>query len=304
MSLWAAYFAASNPTPRWTYREVDLKVLRPVFQIVAEVAMLAGQWLTFSLLIFCVSPNPTAAQDKCPTVSQVEGSWEPKVRNGQEVCVGTVLRAKKDASITIEFKEKNLKVKKSCVIELGCEIPVLGPGGNAAEQGIVDRVFAAFARKRLSLEDGTVLAVSRGLEPELKDCVVSLHETQVDLSPAFKEMKPGRYWVRLQSLPKSGPWRGPFEVQWTGRSATVRVTELTTGLHELTLVEKTGEPAGSECLILATNRDAYENESSSFHNAVELSQKWTDESDPIAVRILLRAYLESLGDAKSLVRSP
>jgi hypothetical protein len=256
------------------------------------------------LLISFVSPASAPAQDQCPTVSQVKGSWEPKVRDGQEVCIGTLLHAKKGASLTIEFKEKKLKFKKTCVIESGCEIPVLGLGGNAAEKGIVNRIVAAFARRRLSLDNGAVLAVSRGLEAELQDCVVQLKGTQVDLGPAFKEMKPGKYWVRLESLPKAGDLLGPFEVQWTGGSAFLAGAELKTGLQELALIEKTGEPGGSEAWILVTDAEAYKKKSSSFEEAVRLSQKWRDESDPVGVRILLRAYLESLAEAKSVVQTP
>jgi hypothetical protein len=280
-----------------------LKVLNKLFQRGVGVAMLLVPSPSLLLISF-LSPASAPAQDQCPTVSQVKGSWEPKVQDGQEVCVGTLLHAKKDASITIEFKEKKLKVKKICVIESGCEIPVLGPGGNAAEQTIVNRIFAAFARTRLSMDNGAVLAVSRGLEAELQDCVVQLKGMQVDLGPTFKEMKPGKYWVRIESLPKAGDSLGPFEIQWTEGSAFLAGAELKTGLQELALVEKTGEPAGSEAWILVTDAEAYKKQSSSFEDAVRLFQKWRDESDPVGVRIVLRAYLESLADAKSVVQTP
>ena len=277
--------------------------MRNAFERLVSVATLSGAWLS-CLLGFCVLAGPTAAQNKCPTVKEVGGSWEPKIRNGEEVCVGTVLNAKKDASITIEFKDKNTIVKKTCMVESGCKIPVLDPGESAVEQNIVNRIFAVFTRKRLSLENGAVMAVSRGLEPGLEDCVVSLNGTQVELSPAFKEMKPGKYWVRLESLPKSGQSLGPFEIQWAAGSASVTGTGLKTGLHELTLVEKTGEPAGSEAWILITRADDYRKESSRFQDAVQLFQKWADESDPVAIRIILRAYLESFGDTKPTVQTP
>ncbi len=258
----------------------------------------------FLLTVSCVLPDLAVAQNQCPTASKVEGAWEPKIRDGDEVCIGSILRAKKGASVTLEFKEKKTKVRKTCVVESGCRIPVLDSGGSAAEQGIVNKVLAAFGRDRLSLENGAIMAVSRGLEPELQDCVVSLSGAQVELGPAFKELKPGKYWVRLEPLPKAGHSLGPIEVQWTGVSANVSGTGLNTGLHELTLVEKTGEPAGSESWILVAPAETAKKESTSFQDAVRLSQKWTEESDPVAIRIVLRAYLESLGDGNPLVETP
>ncbi len=145
-----------------------------------------------------------------------------------------------------------------------------------------------------------MVAASRGIEPGLVDTVVLLEDRQLDLAPAFREMSDGQYWVKLSLINGNGagPVGGPLAVQYTSHhpaSASAPTTQ--PGLYRLSLVDKNGASAGSDCWILVTSRETYSAKSQAFEGATQKSSKWPQDMDPSAVRALLRAYLESLASS-------
>ena len=60
------------------------------------------------------------------------------------------------------------------------------------------------------------------------------------------------------------------------------------------LLEETGEEEGSQAWILAAEPPAYGPASADFGDAVKVSEQWSRDASPSALRTILRAYLESL----------
>jgi hypothetical protein len=104
----------------------------------------------------------------------------------------------------------------------------------------------------------------------------------------------------------------PVEGQPNGADVTTRELELrpklpalinagTTrpGLYQVSLVDHgTDQPIGSDAWILAEGPDDYSAIAASFQKASEQASRLPQEMDPAAVRGLLQAYLESLGNTK------
>jgi hypothetical protein len=142
-----------------------------------------------------------------------------------------------------------------------------------------------------------MVAASRGLEPGLVDAVVAQQNSSVDLSPAFRELPAAQYWVKLESVnaAKSKPASAILELRFVPQhAAVIPASSIPPGLYRLILVDKSGEPAGSDSWILISPPKKYPSTSQAFQLAVQKSSSWPDAMDPSAVRALLRAYLESL----------
>ena len=146
--------------------------------------------------------------------------------------------------------------------------------------------------------DRYMVAVSRGVEEELVDSVAPIQGGGVDLGAAFHELDDGTYWVKLTSLSGSSSPPGPLPLQYKrGSPAIVASGSIRPGLYKVLIVDQSGEPAGSDCWLLAAASADYPALSSKFEQARADSAKLPPEMDPSATRSLLRAYLESLGSA-------
>lgn len=167
--------------------------------------------------------------------------------------------------------------------------------GNSA----LDRIWAVVRPLFTNGPEKYMVAVSRGVEEELVDAVVPIQGNRGDLSAAFREMDSGHYWVRLTPVNGSSPPSAPLELQFRrGAPASVTFNSLTPELYKVLIVDQAGQPAGSDCWVLATAPEDYSSVSAHFERAREESSKWPEAMDPSAVRALLRAYLESLGSAR------
>jgi hypothetical protein len=140
-----------------------------------------------------------------------------------------------------------------------------------------------------------VTPVSRGIEPELADAVVLLQDNSIDFAPAFQEMDPATYRVRLEPLSSSTQPSGAVQIQWRGTGpALVPVPGVHTGLCRLVRLDPTSESAGTEAWVLISGPDRFSQDSNAFQVAVEATKKWPDDVDARAPRAVLRAYLDSL----------
>jgi hypothetical protein len=175
-----------------------------------------------------------------------------------------------------------------------CAVP-LDPRNWRASGGGLGNIWDAVSHLFTGEPDKYMVAASRGMEPGLVDTVVALQNGGVDLSPAFRELPAGQYWVRLETVNGSKPAGGILELRFVPQHATVVPgAAIRTGLYRLILVDKSGEPAGSDSWTLISPPEKYSSTSQAFQLAVQRSSTWPDAMDPSAVRALLRAYLESL----------
>jgi hypothetical protein len=175
-----------------------------------------------------------------------------------------------------------------------CAVPLNPRNWQTSGSGL-GNIWDAVARLFTGEPEKYMVAASRGIEPALVDAVVGLQNSGVDLSPAFRELPAGQYWVKLETVNGSKPASGILALQFLPRHpAVIPASSIQPGLYRLILVDKSGAPADSDSWILITPPDKYSAASHAFLLAVQKSSTWPDAMDPSAVRALLRAYLESL----------
>jgi hypothetical protein len=163
---------------------------------------------------------------------------------------------------------------------------------------------AAF-NKLFTQPERYITAASRGLEGGLKEAVVPLDGSQVDITSALRNLEPATYWLRFEPVDHPGEARAPVQVEWaSGKPAAVSAAGLKRGLYRLALVEQSGESAGSDAWILLSAKEHYPAQSAAFQKAVETVAAWPAEADPSAARAVLRAALESLANNGKASREP
>jgi hypothetical protein len=140
-----------------------------------------------------------------------------------------------------------------------------------------------------------ITPVSRGMDPELRDAVVKLTDGKVDLSPAFGDLEPGSYKVRLQSLGANGTAAIDTAVNWQeGRAAIANVPGLLVGLYRATRVQGNETTTGADAWLLVCDASQFAAKSADYTAAVETTRQWPPEVDARAPQAVLRAYLETL----------
>jgi hypothetical protein len=257
-----------------------------------------------------ILPSAGSDQGERIVVVSVTGDWkhnDARVTFGQSLpatgCLfagdGSVVLQpdKKDASAQPFICEKPSR-DSSCSGHDGdrCAVP-LDPGKWQSGGSGLGNVWAAVRRLFTGDPEKYMVAASRGIEPGLADSVVLLDDHKLDLAAVFREMSDGQYWVRFSLVNNSAPASSgeSRNVQYASHHpAITSAPAVQPGLYRLSLLDKNGAPAGSDCWILISSREAYPATAQAFQAATEKSSQWPEDMDPSAVRALLRAYLESL----------
>jgi hypothetical protein len=150
-----------------------------------------------------------------------------------------------------------------------------------------------------------ITAASRGLEGDLREAVVLLDGSKVDITSALRDFSPGVYWVRFEPVDHPTEARAPMQVQWaSGKNAVISAAGLKAGLYRLAVVEESGEPTGSDAWILLSDREHYPAQSHAYQQTVDAVAAWPPEADPIVSRAVLRAALESLASQHNAPSKP
>jgi hypothetical protein len=146
------------------------------------------------------------------------------------------------------------------------------------------------------------LAVSRGLEPHVADSVIELEGTILDFAPAFVDMSPGRYRVRLENVDGGAPI-GPVELEWSeSHQGKARIQGIRPGLYRLLRLGPEGDLAEPEAWVLVDGPQDFAKDSAAFQLAKKEIGEWPEGVDPRAPGTVLRAYLESLSRRESRTR--
>jgi hypothetical protein len=257
-----------------------------------------------------VIPSAVSDQAEHIVVVSLTGDWkhdDARITFGQSLPANGCLFAtdgsvvlqpdKKDASAQPFICEKPWR-DPSCSGHDGdrCAVP-LDPGKWKSSGSSLGNLWVAVRKLFTGDPEKYMVAASRGIEPGLVDTVVLLEDHKLDLAPAFREMSDGQYWVKLSPVngPTPASTGGPIALQYASHHpAIASAPAAQPGLYRLSLVDKNGAPAESDCWILISSREAYPATSQAFQAASEKSSNWPEDMDPAAVRALLRAYLESL----------
>jgi hypothetical protein len=150
--------------------------------------------------------------------------------------------------------------------------------------------------------DRYVLLGSRGTD--LRDGVVPINGTTVDLASVFRGSEPGDYVVQLKALsPSDSPALEPVSLRWrAGQPLLVKVPGTTPGLYELRLlVRRYGqlEETSRQSWVLLAGPERFPAISELFAQGLKATEAWGPDVDPEVVRSFLRAYLEHLATSES-----
>lgn len=140
--------------------------------------------------------------------------------------------------------------------------------------------------------------VSRGLEPELKDGVVSLQDGEINLRPILENLDPGN--IRLQFSKADGSRTDALvELRWAGSdNATASARGLRPGLYRVVLLAD-DKPSGTNAWVLVSGPERFSKDAAAFQAAFDQTKKWPEDVDSRAERMFLGAYLESLSKTEA-----
>ncbi len=262
-------------------------------------------WLSVAMLVLILAPLTWA---QVGYVKDIEGRW---VLNGQPLKKGQALPARGRITfepsnalrslITIGDNNARTIFHRNCDNPGECNIPIDLPDASADEPSLVSEIVGAVMHIWFrSDRKGPVHLISRS--GMLKEAVVRLEGTNVDLSPAFAGMPRGQYFLRF--VPKSharevaGLQAVPFDWDPKG-GGKVSVKGLTPGTYELQLLSPQDrgklEP-GTEAWIMVANPADYERVRCSYLQAVAITSQWGKDTRLATVRDFHRAYLEYLAN--------
>ncbi len=141
--------------------------------------------------------------------------------------------------------------------------------------------------------DAIIQAVSREFGKEVREAVVEIQESSVDLAPAFRNSLAGNYDFQLAPVDSSSGIR-TLKGHWEpGAPMRISVSGLTPGLYAITLMNEAGRPA-SNAWVLACTHERYAAASRGFQQVLEDAANWGDDFDYSAAQPLLRAALQAL----------
>lgn len=268
-------------------------------------------------LALALGQTPVAKVDSRTFVASVIGDWlyvrnaspksePPPLKFGQAVDENDCLYGQTGA-VVVQQGEQLLSYTcdasqqvKACPILPGNPKPTtvctvrIGTNPVKAGERASSRWYGAIASLLQQDPDKYMIAASRGLEADLDDAVVPLVGSQLDLSPVFKDMDDGEYWMVLAPV-AGGKSSRPLRLRYQrGMPAFVPAAGISPTLYNVISVDQGGSPLGNEAWALIRSPDTYAAASSDFAQLVAASEKWPAEMDPSATRAILRAYLDRL----------
>jgi hypothetical protein len=252
------------------------------------------------LLVLSMSSVAAAQQREQGIVIGRTGVW---IVDGKElnladsVSAGKIAVPMKPGKLTIWFEGRKPQ-PISCDSAHCKNVEIAPPPKPPVSTGIVARVESMFQTREPSRY---ITAASRGLEPELKEAVLPLNNSRIDVSAAMADLPGGTYWVQVQpvDLPQSKVSQStPMasqQVNWVpGKPAPISSQNVKPGVQVLVLTDQNGEPTGSEAWVLISSPQDYPTAVHAFQDVVNAVATWPREADPIAERAVLRASLEAL----------
>ncbi len=247
------------------------------------------------LLVLCTSGIAAAQQPDQGIVIGRTGVW---IVDGKElsladsVSAGKTADATKPGKLTIWF-EGRTPVPIPCDAAPCKNVAIAPPPKPPVSTGAVARVASMFQKREPSRY---ITAASRGLEPELKEAVVPLSNSRIDVSAAMADLPANAYWVQIQPLDVTqNKLLPPQRVDWErGKAAPISSKNLKPGVYVLVLTDQGGEPVGSEAWILVSAAQDYPMAQHAFQETVNAVAEWPREADASAARAVLRASLEAL----------
>ena len=268
-----------------------------------------------ALGLFVVSP-PVGGEESPPQevgfVLKLNGEW---LLNGKAIAAGETLppggkiyhsprkarEPRPGEYIAVIFSNGKIESRSWDKIESWND-PIQLPAGEREApshwQRIVSAVMGVFPGHPEKYAQMSV----RGSAAGLRDAVVDFNNGQLNLSPAFKQMKKGRYLLLFEPIGKTKASvekaaSEPIPFDWDPSAPQIlSVDGLRPGLYQLSRRGVQSEdhlPVGTDAWVLVSDHARYEGTATTFQDAVILTEQWK-EAPADAARSFLRAYLDFL----------
>jgi hypothetical protein len=251
-------------------------------------------WLALATLM----PYPSLAEEKCGVIIGLTGRWMFLTREltlGERVPAGQPQPTPPtDGTLTVWFQSHRpifLCQGKSCGNTKSTDTSNPPEWPKSCPPPQKDSFWTSLFSEAPSRY---FTAASRGLEGDLKEVVVPLTRPEVDLAPAMTDLSAGVYWVRFEALGGDVFRTAPTQLEWPSKQALVSAAGLKPGLYRLVLVDESGEPTGAESWILLCDTQDCSRTSAMFQDIVHTVSTWPANTDPAAIRAVLRASLDAL----------
>jgi hypothetical protein len=260
-----------------------------------------------ALIMLILAPH-TLAGKQVGYVKDMRGDWfldNRPLRRGQALPDGGRITYKPSGEshsfIAIGDLNARTVIYKNCDNPGECNQPIILTGFEAPEPSLVTTVVGivmdAFFRKLPEHRS----AISRG--DALREGVVKLEGNKVELSPAFANMKRGKYLLRFVPISRKPDAKRDASLNMVSfywdpqKPAKLEVKGLTRGAYELQQLKlEDWEPQepGTEAWILIADAAEYDKALCSYQQAVAITSQWGKDTRPTTIRDFLRAYLEHL----------
>ena len=248
------------------------------------------------------------AQEKIGYVLDINGEWylgsvsPQNLRKGSAVPGGGVIKARspQEVSNLIVIADLNGRIieKRHCRDQVSCSRPIQLPSSSQNRQSLASRIIDAVMGLWGTEAVKYKTFGSRESSRALREAVVSLKDGNIDLQDVFVSKSEGSYLIRFV-LPANQRRiaLGPLDFRWRpGNQALIAVGALGPGLYEVELLERNSqEPdVGTEAWLVIASPEQYQELSSSFREAVKLTESWRGDLRRTTVSSFLRAYLDHL----------
>lgn len=265
------------------------------------MARFSIKFFLIGLLVFFCS-FPANAQTSIGYVLDFDGTWylngdrSNVLKRGAKLPAGGVIRidsASRSNLLVIANLRGEIIITRTCETE-SCSRPIKLPE-NQPPRSFGSAIFDAAMGLIWGSPDR--YSAHRSRSEELTDGVVKLSEDKIDFTPVLK--KPGRYYLRWRLVPgateAASRWSDPINVN-IERDSLAPAPAFKPGLYEVNLMRQMGngyEPTGAAWVLVCSSPE-YEQFSSSFREATELTKQWGDRVKPEAARLFLQAHLDQL----------
>ena len=267
------------------------------------------------LVIFAFPANESAAQDKIGYVFDVSGEWildgGRTLKKTDSVPPGSVIRLSPQAGVGSHYIYIHSRLGKPlesrrCTSPQNCASITL-PKTLREHSSLIGRLFSAILEVWSLDREKHEAAISRSGGGQLREAVLKLTPSGLNLKPVFREKPRGSYLLRFHS--KAGDETRslePIKFDWDPKKPVeLRLNGISAGLYEIELLDPVNkEPLGpgeDAWVLILTASSSSEKIISDFNNLVSEAETW-DKQTSIATRSFLRASLSYFAARSNVTR--
>jgi len=273
-----------------------------------SVTSVPNRLFGLGLLTVLLFVSTTAAQSTIGRVYNFKGTWyrEGQARpltHGDTVGAGSVIRIQSPSQLDfiVILLTNGQHLEKRCG-RRECEQPFQLPPYVAQQRHfwyIIEPVLRIFQRQPVRYS----VPMPKSGAVKLREAVVEVKNGTANIAEVFQEVPKGSYTIKLTrksqpGIASRGTHSKPITIWWEPLAQpSVSVSGVKPGIYEVRqLHEQTNKqylPTPVTAWVLITEPNSFEETTSSFRNAIYMTDAWTGLGED-SVRAFLRAYLDHL----------